>query len=100
MSYEGFEQFLCKNGHYYTVDAYGDKPKECYTCGAKFVWWNAVDQTNGSYEYDECGNEVQIDGYIELLLEKEQEYCVCSCGYKHLKSAPVYKIPEVGGHKC
>lgn len=57
MSYEGYDQVLCKNGHYFTFDCYsapdyfgqdGD-PWVCTKCGEKAVWWNGVDETNGIY---------------------------------------------------
>ena len=52
MSYEGFDQFICENGHYYTIDAsmilYGDDNDNCPICKAKAAWYNCVDTTNGS----------------------------------------------------
>lgn len=56
MSYEGYEEFLCQNGHYWTVDAmtmmHGeDKEKNesmlCSTCHHKAVYVVSVDETNG-----------------------------------------------------
>lgn len=63
MSYEGYEEFICKNGHYNTLDVnyftYGsDDPKIqkemefCPCCGEKYKWQCSVDQTNGYYEDD------------------------------------------------
>jgi hypothetical protein len=47
MSYEGFEQYLCENGHYHTFDAYEDVPKSCPFCDKRWAWRHSVDQTNG-----------------------------------------------------
>jgi len=49
MSYEGYSQCVCANGHYSEMDVYEDKEK-C-ECGAVFAWTNSVDSTNG----DEVG---------------------------------------------
>lgn len=63
MSYEGYSQFICKAGHYFTRDCWEvgwDNKVKC-NCGEPIIWENMVDITNGSY--DEEGN--QIDGYEE-----------------------------------
>jgi hypothetical protein len=81
MSYEGYDQVLCENGHYHTYDCWefwNDERWSCSTCGAKAAWSNMVDVTNGSYEYDEWGEELRIDGYVELHILEE---CRCEhCG--------------------
>lgn len=43
MSFEGWTQNICENGHYYCDNVY--VPDGCY-CGAKSVWENLVDDTN------------------------------------------------------
>lgn len=54
MSYEGYEELLCGNGHYFAHDCYGDAPETCPRCGAPWAYSHGVDQTNG---YDEeCPN--------------------------------------------
>jgi hypothetical protein len=91
MSYEGFEQLLCENGHYWVVDAYDlsfDLSEKCSVCGAGVAWYNGVDQTN-------C-EEV---GYVELELLNEATYCTCQCGHKHQLTPPTYKMPEGIGYK-
>ena len=60
MSYEGIEQILCKNGHYYEFDVYYNKiyegfktieydsPDEiwnCPVCKEKAGWINIIDAT-------------------------------------------------------
>lgn len=65
MSYEGYDQLLCKNGHYTEIDAmevlYGEGYGVCSTCNQEFVWINCVDCTNSD------GEEYRI----ELKVDKE-----------------------------
>ena len=68
MSFEGYYQLICRNGHYMCYDVY-DCPENtrCDICNAEIVWKHIVDLTNGSYEFDpDTEEEVCIDGYIEL----------------------------------
>ena len=49
MSYEGYSQYLCSNGHLRQYDCYADinmETDKC-SCGAEFVFLHCVDQTNG-----------------------------------------------------
>ena len=95
MSYEGYVQRLCKNGHYHAFDCYSDIEQEewkCPHCGEGCVWVNNVDQTNGSFDE----NDVRIDGYVELEETEESKMAVCTCkdcGFKHRSRPPTYKIP-------
>jgi hypothetical protein len=86
MSWEGFYQKLCKNGHYFTEDAsiYCEETEKCPICGEKFVWKNTVDETNGSFE-----GSVRIDGYINLEVDKEVKCKECG----HTLEI-TYKIPK------
>lgn len=70
MSYEGYYQFLCPEGHYWTSDCYSED-KICH-CGKEAIWENSVDITNGSFE-----GEIRIDGYIALkqIYEKKCDKC-------------------------
>lgn len=52
MSYEGSREFLCKNGHYNSIDAYDDDLTSCPDCGARMAFVNSVDHTNGWIEVD------------------------------------------------
>jgi RNA polymerase subunit RPABC4/transcription elongation factor Spt4 len=71
MSFEGYFQKICANGHYWQCDVY-DETDNCPICDKPEVWENMVDITNGSYEDDK-----RIDGYIELEIESERkcEHC-------------------------
>ncbi|MHA2280034.1 MAG: hypothetical protein ACXAC5_04050 [Promethearchaeota archaeon] len=115
MSFEGYYQILCRNGHIGGADCYDDPnfdgsekqtfydggeeydhPRwRCPECKELAGWWNLVDITNGSYYEDE-----RIDGYVELEIATEPDVCTCNCGYVHPKGGELatYKIPEKGGH--
>lgn len=41
MSYEGYSEHICTEGHYYTRDAY--EFNDVCPCGAESVWENMVD---------------------------------------------------------
>jgi hypothetical protein len=111
MSFEGYYQILCRNGHIGGADCYDDPNFDgtgsayrdsdtdplwhCVECNEVAAWWNLVDITNGSYYQDE-----RIDGYVELELATEPDVCTCECGYVHPKSGELstYHIPKEDGH--
>ena len=94
MSYEGYVQYLCKNGHARTRDAYDDFERgeyKCDACGAGLAWENHVDLTNGSFDMD---GKTRIDGFVELEVDKPAEMCKCDkCGNEHIIKEATYKIP-------
>ncbi len=96
MSYEGYYQFICKNGHLSTHDVYAMEPEsfkcEATGCGAALAWWNQVNLTNGSFETVR-GKEVRIDGYIELTPISET-----ACSKCHSILDRRYAPPRKGGH--
>ena len=65
MSFEGYYQHLCENGHYWCCDAYCDNDT-CNECGGNSVWENLVDQTN------DAGTPVH-------LIEVHKRQCI-TCG--------------------
>ena len=98
MSYEGYSQFLCKNGHYWTEDCYmaGDD-NECLICHGPVFWENMVDVTNGCYDYDPVTGEdtgKRIDGYVELEQKSVDKCDKCSSVLNE-----TYKIPRKGRRK-
>ena len=98
MSFEGYYQVLCENGHYSTKDCYQDDHNSftCPICGQKMAWWNLVDVTNGSWDED----NTRIDGYVELKIKTPVELCVCpDCSVEHVKTEATYKVPRNKGHK-
>ncbi|KKM89344.1 hypothetical protein LCGC14_1249630 [marine sediment metagenome] len=99
MSFEGYTQYLCSNGHASTKDAYDDYFNEydfkCPCCDGKEAWSNTVCTTNGSFEYDDQDNEIRIDGYVDLEVLTPAPSCVCKeCGNTHMTGPVIYKIPE------
>jgi hypothetical protein len=85
MSYEGYDQILCANGHFTTRDAYDDREDTCSFCGAEFVWRNDVDQTN-------CEEFGVID--MSKLLIAETKFDKCNkCGHCSVTEPSRYRIP-------
>jgi hypothetical protein len=101
MSYEGYYQCLCKNGHYFEENVYDTHNNACPHCSSEVAWWNQVDTTNGSFYYDSAENQKErIDGFVELEVDKPPEICTCHCGHVHTKTVCAYKFPpqDVGHH--
>ena len=96
MSYEGFDQLLCSNGHYWTCNAFDNVsydehgPKEislsCPHCKTPSVWSNPIDQTNG-------GDVGFIDMNQFLVKEKELETCQ-TCKHSSETAPAIYRIPS------
>lgn len=89
---------LCANGHSFEYDCYSIGELEdtrCPDCDAKVVWWNSVDVTNGSFDYDDPTR--RIDGYIELEVDISAKTCKCTtCNNVHVVESTTYKIPNGG----
>jgi len=85
MSYEGYEEYLCKNGHHWSEDCYmaPDKPI-CPDCKEPHIWRHSVDQTNGIIE--DCPGTMsyplEVDHYEERLVPA------------YIHRVPIYKIPK------
>lgn len=47
MSYEGYDEFLCEDGHYFTQGCWEDPTSGCPYCGKEMKYTHSVDQTNG-----------------------------------------------------
>ena len=58
MSFEGYYQCVCKNGHYFEIDVYDDRDK-CVDCFQDIIFKNTVDETN-------C----ESAGYIRIPTDK------------------------------
>ncbi len=94
MSYEGYEQVLCRKGHYHIFDAFDEpdyKEWKCPDCGEPVAWTNGVDTTNVGYE----GIPPDGEGFVELEEVTAAVTCKCDkCGHIHEVHPPTYKIPE------
>ena len=82
MSFEGFYQVLCVDGHYHEIDAHDlsqrlacDYLIEGKPCGAMTTWQNLVDDTN-------CDR----DGYVEMVELTPSIFRVCDLGHSHIWS--------------
>lgn len=78
MSFEGYYQRLCKNGHCMTEDVYmASENDKCRKCGEGVKWSHLVDTTN------DCGNPI-------VLKEDSRRSC------EHCESVLEvrYKIPK------
>jgi hypothetical protein len=88
MSYEGYEQHICSNGHYWITYAFVyPEDKICPFCETvtKPEWSNSVDETNN-----------EGVGYIDVeqFLIVSEEYKICNLGHKHLTNPAIYRIPS------
>ena len=90
MSYEGYEMYLCANGHYMIEGArymWDDEPQVCEICEAPIIWFCSVDQTNDG-------------GVAPVLIEHEPEKtetCRC-CGHTKVVEEARFCIPSNAGH--
>jgi hypothetical protein len=86
MSYEGYEQCICANGHRFDVDVhYNDWPCEC---GENAVWSNSVDTTN----CDSYGIIADESWNLFLIEEEKRETCPC-CQHTKIISHARYRVP-------
>jgi hypothetical protein len=116
MSFEGYTQHICCNGHYWVSDAYYPID-ECVYCRAPSDWENLVDQTNccsvGNDILKFTDQEVVENcdlyntqrevikncqghgaGFTEPKMRTEAEYKVCDkCGSNQLITPRTYYIP-------
>jgi len=94
MSYEGYSQFWCKKGHYWTIDCnllhYEGEKVKCPICYKEEVFENMVDVTNGSFDDD----GTRIDGFIEPEIKKKEIMKCKNCGKERICECSIYKIPK------
>ncbi|MEK6832782.1 MAG: hypothetical protein AABY32_01935 [Nanoarchaeota archaeon] len=84
MSYQGYEQAICENGHYFHLPCtYGlEKDMDearCPVCKAKVVWFNSVDETitHQTIEHPKQGRGyVVLEENIEETLDKHVRYLI------------------------
>ncbi len=83
MSFEGYFQLICKNGHLYGANLYSsEEDTPCPTCNEECIWWNLVDTTNDS------GDPIQL----KLKTQK-------SCDECNSILEQIYEIPKNGHRK-
>ena len=91
MSYEGFEQHLCKNGHYYCCEpsGYYCDTTNCPDCGEESAFCNSVDQTNGPSQ----GELIFPNDFEQLKIKGAVIETCIHCGHTKVISQNVYRIP-------
>lgn len=93
MSFEGYDQLLCANGHLRVYDCYEqvelNNPEFICSCGAQYVFWHLVDQTNGIDPENIEGTQ----GY-PFEIDKPSIQICCNLGHKHEVTEQTYKIPN------
>ena len=93
MSYEGFSQVLCANGHLREFDCWEvtgslSELGNC-KCGMPYIFEHMVDETNGIEEDNPSTLRYPFEiNSPEILVECK------SCGIKHVDVEVTYKIPE------
>ena len=88
MSYEGYEEFICETGHYFTEDCYAPNPRKCIFCDSKIEWCNSVDQTNGIDE------DIPQTMPAEIIYTIGDEWKVDKYGNKYVVDRMSFKPAE------
>jgi hypothetical protein len=94
MSYEGYEQHICKNGHYFERDVspndmWGSDDAVCSFCAATSAWENSVDTTNGGED-----GKIPFEVLEQKFLISRAENKVCpTCNHSEQVSKDVFRIP-------
>ena len=87
MSYEGFERWLCRNGHLHEADCYNAPNRRdwlCDICGEPMRWWEDVDQTNNA----------GVQTKLKVFEPAKTDTCDC-CGHSKQTEPPTYYVPSV-----
>ena len=91
MSYEGYEERLCKDGHYHAYDVYASFPIVCPTCSKDWAFYHGVDQTNGYEEGRDFTYPAKKDdaGFTDLWKEDHygNKYASKQMKYKPVKGS-------------
>jgi len=87
MSYEGFIQQICENGHFSGRDCC-DSNETCRICSGKIVWENEVDQTN----WEDVGY-IQREDMNKFIIQKAVIETCSHCGQNKQISPDIYRPP-------
>lgn len=85
MSYEGYSQVICADGHYFERNCWDNSI--CY-CGAEDAWENMVDQTNGPNQ----GEILPEDMKMFIVEPQKIETCKCCNNIKIIEQS-IYRTP-------
>ena len=91
MSWEGWGQCLCKNGHEYSIGQYDEGDSLiCPYCKSAQAWVHWVDETNGCM----CEDRSCPAHKLPLKVKTEAVFSDCECcGHRRLVGYPTYEIP-------
>jgi len=84
MSYSGFEEYICVNGHYYASDCY-DSIDVCPQCNGQKAFQHFVDQTNGK-----DANNPDTFSADKKLIGQEDVWHTDHLGNKYVVQIPTY----------
>lgn len=88
MSYEGWTEHICSNGHRFCKDAH-DHDNSCTDCGENSIWSNEIDDTNG----EEFG--IIPEEFWDKFLISQPNYQKCQiCNNVTHHEPAKYKIPN------
>lgn len=89
MSYEGYTQNLCENGHRFSSPdhLWFGNGTLCPFCNEKVCWNNSVDQTN----FEDVGY-ISDEDWSRFLLTPEETQ-VCNLGHTHITKHATYLVP-------
>ena len=88
MSYEGYTQCICQNGHYFERDCFTTWGG-CPQCNTAPAWNNEVDQTNGPDQ-----GRIPIKMLMEKFLQQSGIQQRCNLGHLHQVTPDIYRIPD------
>ncbi len=95
MSYEGYEEKLCENGHLSSCDAYKQKNIDtCGFCKKSFVFIHNVDETNGPFYLDDGTPHPDTIPYPFKEIGFDDDWKEDYYGNRYAKKVPRYEIPE------
>lgn len=85
MSFEGYYEALCEDGHLTNIDQFSDLEKgdPCNVCGKPIKYIHVVDQTNGS--------EDETHLKLTVASPEVRETCPC-CGNVSVKEPARYSV--------
>lgn len=87
MSYEGYVEHLCANGHLWVEPELYEDEALCPHCEEPSAWGNSVDDTNC-----ESFGTIRPEGWETLKVTPEVE-AVCNLGHRHTLTPARYRVP-------
>lgn len=86
MSYKGYVQAICENGHRYDFEAY-ESDAVCPVCKGRPSFENGVDNTNG------CSHGHVLSEEWDRFLLGVETVVTCNLGHPHVVQHATYRIP-------